>query len=172
MADNLQEVPVEVIEVPVKPTAVQSSIGTEDFLTNFVKLIRGGDTWRTPKGLAAKLDVDPVDLAAWMDTQTQLCKRPGKEDGVFFYALAERIEKKEKPKGMDRQAITEEDRYMTALLDQAYKNYLRLLNKYAMRACDRTEEGFKLLLQARDRMSAGVALVINSLKADVDKLPK
>ncbi len=169
---DLQEIPVEEVTVKAKPTEVQSAIGSEEFIKEFARIIKGGDVWRTPAGLAKKLNVDQADLQAWMDKQGELVRRPGKEDGTFFYAYIQRLEKPKEPKGMERKAIMEEDRYMMALLHNGYGNYVRTLEKYALRLHDKNAEAFAALAQARDRMSAGVVLLANTLGTDVEKLPK
>ena len=169
---SIDDVPVQELKVEMKQAAVESKIGSSEFTDAFIKLIKTGNVWRTAKGLADKLGVDPIDLVKWMEQQPAICKKPGKEDGIFYYAAIDRLEKPEKPKGMERKVITEEDRYMTALFYNQYGNYLKILEKYALRAHEKNPEAFTALAQARDRMSAGVALLINSLGSDLGKLPK
>lgn len=169
---EITELPVEVVEVRTKPTAVKTKVGSEDFIEQFKKLIMGGNVWRTPKSLAEKLGVDPVDLAAWMDKQQPLCRKPGKEDGTVYYAAVERVQipEEKRPPGMDRKVVTEEDRYMLAEFNLVLNNLYDVLDKHGMRAYERSEEGFKAIVQARDRLDAGVALLINRTNSDRSKM--
>jgi hypothetical protein len=171
--DDLSAIPVEILEVNSKPAGVKSKIGSEEFIKDFTKIIRSGSLWRTPKSLAEKLLVDPVDLAQWMDKQPPLCRKAGKEDGVVYYAATERIEKEsdKRPPGLDRKVVTESDRYLVAELNLIFNNLHDVLEKHGLLAFERTEEGFKACVQARDRLNAGLALIANATGADVTKLP-
>lgn len=172
MPTELESLPVEEIKVKMKSSEAKSAIGQEDFVIEFVRIMKNGDIWRTPKTLAKKLNVDEADLQNWMDKQPALVKRPGKEDGTFYFAILERLEKPKQPKGMERKAVTEEDRNYFSLLHFHYGSYLKILEKYALRIHEKNQEAFTALVQARDRMSVGVVLLANTLGSEVEKLPK
>lgn len=173
---EIEKIPTEEVTVDPKPTGIKSKVGTEDFVKAFVEIVKTGPVWRTVKKMAELLNCDPNDLAAWMDRQTELVRRPGKEDGVVYYAAAGRVEqaaKEEKrPPGMERKQIVEEDRYAVAMLHQTYSNLVGILEKYCMHIHNRNKEAFAKLIEGREALSAGVALLANTLQTDVSKLPK
>lgn len=172
--DDIVKIPVEEVKVKTLPSAVTSKIGEEEFVKDFVKLMRVGPDWRTSKTLAEKMGVDVVDLGNWMDKVPELARRPGKEEGTFYYALASRLDKpkeEKRPPGMERRQITPSDRYLLACAHQTYSNLHNLLEKYGMRIWEVDEEAFKSLLKARDRMSAGIHLVAHKMQADLSDLP-
>jgi hypothetical protein len=173
-ANSLESIPAEEIKVEPKSSGTKSKIGDDAFVSEFVKLIKSGPVWRSSGKLAEILQVDVVNLAAWMDKQPEIARRPGKEDGVVYYAALRRLEEeKEKiPPGMERKQIIEEDRYAFALLHQSYNNLTTTLEKYALGIHTRNKESFAKLVEARDAMSAGIVLFANALKLDISKLPK
>jgi len=177
VGDELVKLPTEEVKVEAKPTATKTQIGTKEFCDELTKIMKDGKPWRTPQALAEKLGVDPVDLAKWLDKQTEVCHRPGKEENAFYYALLCRLEKEEKKDEkkdvkIARPIITEEDRYCIALLHQTYSNLTTALEKYALRIHEKSEEAFNLIAKSKDRLSAGLALLCNASKADINKLPK
>jgi hypothetical protein len=175
VAADIASVPEE-LEVTSQPTAVKTKIGEKDFCEKIGKIFSEGKPWRTPQALAKTLEVDVQELVVWMDKQAELCCRPGKEDGTYFYALVNRLEKvtnnDEKSKNMVRPVITEEDRYLFAQLHLEYKNITDTLEKYALRIHDKSEEAFNALASAKNKMSAGLGILANALKVDTHKLPK
>jgi hypothetical protein len=172
--NNIEKIPVEEIKVEPKSSGTKSKIGEDSFVAEFVKVIKSGPVWRSSNKLAEILQVDVVNLAEWMDKQPEIARRPGKEDGVVYYAFLRRLEEeKEKiPPGMERKQIIEEDRYAFALLHQTYNNLVTVLEKYALGIHTRNKESFAKLVESRDAMSAGIVLFANTLKIDVSKLPK
>ena len=171
---TLESIPVEEVVVDPKPSGVKSKVGDEEFVKQFVTFVKNGPIWRSAKTLAEKLGVDPNDLAVWMDKQPELVKRPGKEEGVVYYAAVKRLEVPEeakRPPGMERKQISEEDRYVIAFLHMTYSNLVKTLEKYGMHAYGRNKEAFAKLVESRDAMSSGVSLMANTLGIDVTKLP-
>ena len=174
MSDNIENIPTEEIIVEPKPAGTKSKVGDDEFVKEFIKLIKSGPVWRSSKKLAEILQVDVVDLGNWLDKQPELGRRPSREDGIVYYAWLRRIEE-EKEKvapGMERKQISEEDRYMICLINQAYQNFSTALEKYALNAHNKNKEAFAKLVEARESMSAGFVLLANTLKIDATKLPK
>lgn len=166
--------PEEVVVDPVS-AGVKTKIGEEDFIKEFVKVIKEGPVWRSSKKLAEIFGVDIKELEDWMDRVTQLAKRPGKEEGIVYYASVNRLEKEEEkqsPPGMGKKQITEIDRYLIALLHMDYSNLVNILEKYALHAHSRNKEAFAKLVEARDALSAGITLLANTIQLDITKLPK
>jgi len=176
-AEDLESLPVEEIEVKTQPSALKTKVGDKAFIDEFVTLVKTGPVWRSLKGLAGKLGVDPIDLMKWCDLQPALVRRPGKEDGTLYYAASARLEaeaakKSDVPPGMERKHISEEDRYVIGILHVLYNNYLAILQEYAMHMHGRNAEAFVAFMDARDRMSAAISLYANKLGIDMTKLPK
>lgn len=175
--DDLTTIPVEEVKVKTVLTSNQSVIGSDEFGKEFAKLLCEGAVWRTAPNLATKLGVDAVDLVNWMDKIPAICRKAGKEDGVYFYALVERIQaiaKREEVenKKLTRTVVTEEDRYAASGLHLVYGQFLKIMEKYALRIHDKCPEAFNALMTARDRLSAGTILFHNATKVETDKLPK
>jgi hypothetical protein len=176
MSDNIEEIPTEEVIVEPKPTGIKSKVGSDEFVKQFVEVIKQGPVWRSTKKLAELLNCDPIDLATWMDRQTELLRRPGKEEGTVYYAFTGRVEaqaKEEKrPPGMERKQIVTEDGYAVAMLHQTYSNLVNVLEKYGMHVYNRNKEALAKLVEGREAVSAGISLLANTLQIDVTKLPK
>ena len=168
---ELNDVPVEEIIIKPVQSAVKTTIDSEEFKVAFAKEMKAGPAWRTPASLATKLGVDAVDLVKWMDRIQNLTRKPGKEDGIFYYGIAPKEEEKETKK-LTRPIVTEEDRYCAAILHSIYGQYVTALEKYGLRIYDKSPEAFAALMNARDRLSAGTVLFHNVTKVDASKLPK
>lgn len=176
MSEDIQALPTEEVVVEPKPTGIKSKVGTEEFVKEFVQTIKSGPVWRSAKKIAEILNCDPLDLAAWMDRQTELVRRPGKDEGVVYYAVAGRVEAQAKEEkvapGMERKQIVEEDRYSVAMLHQTYSNLTKILERYALHIHTRNKEALAKLVEGREAVSAGISLLANTLQVDVNKLPK
>lgn len=170
----------QVIDVQPVPSPAVTKIGSDEFVKEISKLLNDKKIyWRSSKSLAEKIGVDTIDLDKWLRKQPKVTSRASSTEGVFYYALLERIEnpaaKKQNDKVkkvMSRPVTTEEDRYATALLHQTFGNLNSILAKYAMLISGRSMEGFQALVAARDRMEAGITLYTGLVKADMNKLPK
>ncbi len=173
---EIEKIPAEEVVVQPKPTAVKSHVGSDEFVAKFIEVIKGGDVWRSVNKLSKELNCDPNDLCNWMDHQPGLVRRPGKEEGVVYYAVASRIEaeaKKEKrPPGMERKVVSEEDRYAIGMLHITYGNLSAILEKYGMHIYNRNSEALAKLAEGKDAISAGIALFANTIQTDISKLPK
>jgi hypothetical protein len=181
MSEELKDTPVsEIIQVGSKTTTSDGTkIGSEEFIEKLKKLLNDKQAyWRSAKALAEKLGVDSVQLDKWLRKQTEIVSKPGKEEGVVYYALLSRIEKvpsKEEMKirsMMSRPIVTEEDRYAVGILHMVYVNLHECLDKYALRISDRSMESFTNLIEARNRLEAGITLYTQTTKANVKKLPR
>jgi hypothetical protein len=171
--DDLTKGPVQEVEVKTVPTVMKSVIGSEEFNKELVKTLRDGQAWRSPEGLALKMGCDAVDLAKWMDKVPEIVCKPGKDDKVY-YALAGRVLKAEddrQPRNA-RPVIEAQDHHLVALLHQTYGNLLSVLQKHSIRIHDKHPEAFTMLMQARDKMSAGTMLLMQATHSDVTKLPR
>lgn len=173
---DIEKIPTEEVVVEPKPTGIKSKVGSEDFVKAFAEIIKTGNVWRSSKRLAELLNCDPVDIGNWMDRIPEIVRRPGKEEGIVYYALAQRVEsqaKEEKrPPGMERKQIVSEDSYAVAMLHQTYSNLSAILEKYGMHIFNRNKEALAKLVEGRESVSAGVVLLANTLGVDVTKLPK
>jgi hypothetical protein len=177
--ENLADVPTEDVEVQKQHTPVTSKIGSKEFNEELIKELSDGKPWRTAKGLATKFNVDAKELDAHLlkGLEEPLCYRKSKEDGVFLYAILKRVEQ-EKPardpkvEAALRPIVTEEDRYALASLHSSFILLDAALHKYAMKIHERNSEAFTNLVQGKDKIEAGIALLASKLKSDVTKLPK
>lgn len=171
VAEDIARDPEE-IEVTPQHTEVQSKIGDKVFCEKISKIFSEGKScWRTPQALAKMLEVDAAELADWMDKQQELCCRPSKEDGTYFYAHIQRLEKaKDEKKGMPRPLISEEDRYAFSQLHLIYKNFSEVMDKYAMRVHEKNKDAFDMFAAAKEKMSSAMGALANTLKVDVHKL--
>lgn len=172
-SDDLTKGPVQEIEVKTVPTAMKTVIGSEEFVKELCKQLKEGSEWRTPEGLSAKLGCDAADLAKWMDKVPEIISRPGKDDKVF-YALGGRVLKpdNDKDKKNQRPVVEPQDHHIVALLHQTYSNLLAVMQKYSIRIHDKNAEAFTMLMQARDKLSAGTMLLMAATRTDTTKLPK
>lgn len=172
-APDLQDVPTEELSVTPQPTPVKSKIGDEEFVKQLNDLLKSGAVWRTSKVLADKLKVDPVALDAFLRSQQTIVGRAAKEEGVFLYALMDRLPKDEK-KGEDitRPLVTEEDRYALSTINCALILLGKALNKTAVRIHTCNPEAFTQLVKAKEQMEAGLVLYGKRLHADFNKLPE
>ncbi len=170
---DIEKLPVEEVVVESKPSGLKSKIGDDEFVKDFIKIVKVGPPWRSAKKIAEILGVDPNDLSVWLDKQDSIVRRPGKEEGTVYYAWIKRLEipNDKRPPGMERKQITEEDRYLIGQMHLLYSTYVKVLEKYALHAHSRNKEGFAKLVEARDAMSAGISLMANTLQIDVSKLP-
>jgi len=173
---DIETIPTEEVTVDPKPTGFRSKVGSEEFVKELVPIISAGPVWRSVTKIAGLLNCDPIDLTNWMDRQTELVRRPGKEEGVVYYAHAKRVEQQAKeekrPPGMERKQVTSEDSYAVAMLHQTYSNLTTILEKYGMHIFSRNKEALAKLAEGRESVSAGVALLANTLGVDITKLPK
>lgn len=175
MAEEISDLPTEEVKVGTAPSSAKTTVGSKEFIQEFITEIKSGSQWRTPASLANKLGVDAVDLVKWMDKVPDLARKPSKEDGVYYYGIAfnpTTPDDKEKKKKLTRPVLKEEDRYVTGFLHSIYGQLYRTLDKYAIRIHDLSPEAFTALLNARDRLSAGLVLFQNVTNTDVEKLPK
>lgn len=169
---DLADEPTEEIVVQQKPTEVKTKIGTKEFVEQLVNEFKNGKKeWRTPNGLAAKLGVDTAELAKWMDRNPSLIRVPGKEDGVFYYAIKPPDKKVPGPLNEGRKPITEEDRYAVACIHQLNDQFERVMKEYALRIHEKSEEAFAKLAKAKEDMGIGLILLANANHADLKKLP-
>lgn len=173
---DIETIPTEEVTVEPKPTGIKSKVGTDDFIREFIQVVKNGPVWRSAKKIAELINCDPIDLATWMDRQTELVRRPGKEEGVVYYAVAGRVEAQAKgdkrPPGMERKQVVSEDSYAVAMLHQTYSNLTNVLEKYGMHIYNRNKESLAKLVEGREAVSAGLTLLANTLQVDVTKLPK
>jgi hypothetical protein len=173
MSQDIREIPTEEVIVRTTSSPSVSTIGSKEFIEEFAKELKSGRNMRTPNSLASKLGVDSVELAKWMDRCPELIRKPGKEDGVFYYGLAVKMDNTDQEsKKLTRTVIKEEDRYCAAALHMIYGELLRTLEKYAIPIHDKSKEAFTALMEARDKLSAGTVLFQSASKVDTDKLPK
>lgn len=177
--DNLENMPTEDVEVQKKHTPTISKIGTKEFNEALLKELSEGKVWRTAKGLSSKFNVDVKELNEHLQKglEEPLCYRTSKEDGVFLYAILKRVEKEKhevdpKVEMALRPLVTEEDRYALASLHNSFILLDAALHKYAMKIHERNPEAFTNLVQGKDKIEAGIALLAIKLKSDISKLPK
>lgn len=176
MSDDLNKKPLELTVVP-NAEIPKSKFDSEDTVKKLYKLFTDGPVWRSLSNLATKLEVDAKELEIFLDKSVAVCQKPGKEDGVRYYALIERLKKDETPEEkkipkQQRQLITEEDRYASASLHLVYGDLVRVLDKYAIRVFENNKEAFTFLMKAKENLSAGIVLYHNSTKTELEKLPK
>jgi hypothetical protein len=175
--ESLIELPTEDIAIQRQPTPVSTKVDSKDFGESLLKELSDGNVWRTSKALAEKMNVDVVELDAFLRKQQAVCSRPSKTEGVFLYALVKRIEvekPKENPKveAALRPLVSEEDRYALGILHSAFQLLDGALDKYAMKIYERNSEAFTKLVEGKDKLEAGLVLFGQKIKADFTKLPK
>ncbi len=167
---EVEELHVETVKNPeVKTTE------TEDFCKALSKELNDGPIWRSSKNLAKKLNVDVKDMDDFLIKQRAVCcKRGGKDDTeiLFYYALVKRVEKSETPPKEMRSLIKEEDRYALISLHNTLLLFQSTLEKYALRIAEINQESFTNLVAGKDRLEAGIFLLVGKLKADTTKFPK
>lgn len=167
------DVEVEDIEVKKQVNPIQPKVGSQDFCEVLFKEFSSGKVWRTSKALAEKLNVDVIELDAYMRTQQAVCSRPSKEEGVFLYALISKLDPPPAKQGIPtRQLVTEEDRYAFSSFHNALLLYESALQKYAIKIHEKNPEAFSLLMSGKNKLEAGLVLYGGVLKADITKLPK
>ena len=176
-ANDLETAPVEDVPVQSQPTPVQPKVGTKEFCELLNKEFSEGSVWRSTDAIAKKLNVDVVELDKFLRTQTALCSRPSKKEGVFLYALTKRVEAEQgkEPKEVTeamRPLVSEDDRYALASLHSAFVLYEAALQKYALKIHERNSEAFTQLVAGKDKLQAGMVLFGQRVKADMSKLPK
>lgn len=156
--------------------ASASKVGTDEFVATLLKELNTGKLWRTVASLATQLHVDAVELDKWLGSNPDFIRKPGKEDGVYYYCFTPRFnrevpqpaEKKAEP----RAVVREEDRYALAMLHMIYWNLWKTLKTYALEVNERDEEAFKFFTSALDKLESGLVLYSGKTKASLEKLPK
>lgn len=170
---DLENAPVEEVEVPKHKTPSASKVGTKEFCDELYREFASGNIWRTSKALADKFNVDAVELDNYLRTQQAVCSRPSKkEEGTFLYALINRLATKEEKKVEVRSLVSEEDKYALACLHSSFILLEATLQKYALKIHERNSEAFTQLVAGKDKLEAGIVLFANRIKADISKLPK
>ena len=167
---------VEEVQVSSIPTPKVVKVNTKEFCQELYKELAEGKIWRTSKTLADKLNVDVVELDAFLRAQPVICSKASKEEGVFLYALIKRVEeiakKEDENKVLARPLVNEEDRYALGCLHSAFMILEATLQKYAVKIHERNPEAFTNLVAGKDKLEAGIVLFGNKIKADFSKLPK
>lgn len=173
---SLDQVPVEELVVETKPLKPQSKIGTKEFGEALYNLLANGkEIWRKSNTLAAKLEVDPIEMDKFLRAQPVIASRRGQEEGVFLYALVQRLEPEKKPdeeKKPTRQLVGEEDYYTLASMNDCLMVLETALRKHAVKIAERNPEAFTQLVSAKEKLEAGLYLFAGKIKADMNKLPK
>lgn len=163
----------EELEVVCKPTSPPSRIGTTEFAQQLYELLSGKEIWRSSKSLAEHMGVDSVDLHRFLSAQPVVCTRPGKDEGVFYYALMKRLElPNKKEKIPSRPLVNEDDRYAIAMLHASYRLLHAALSKWAINIAERNEEAFTKVLRAKENLEGGIVLYAQRCQIDLDHLPK
>lgn len=171
--ENLADVPVEELFVESKALNPQSVIGTPEFGKALYEILATGKSiWRTSSTLAQKLGVDAKGLDEFLRIQKNVASRPGKEEGVFLYALTKRLPMEEEQKQMPRPIVNEEDRYALGSLNSCFILLTATLDKYAVKIHGHSGEAFTQLVLAKEKLAAGIAVLAVKQGADLSKLPK
>jgi hypothetical protein len=168
---------VQIVTAMAETVGNPTEIGTEVFTKKLLEELHSKNLWRKLESLAESLHVDVQHLKIFLDKTSGILRRPGKDDGIFFYCWEERFkregDKTEKKKvGKQRPAIKEEERYAMALLHMIYSNLHRALKTYGLEISQRDNEAFNNFTVALDRLESGLVLFSAKSSATIEKLPK
>ncbi len=130
--------------------------------------------WRSISGLANTLHVDAKELSELLDKDPLFVRRAGKEDGVFYYALSERLSKEHPEKREDplNRVRREEDGYALGMLHMTYFQFHKILKTYGLEIGQRDAEAFANFTASLDKLESGLLLFSKKTKASMEKLPK
>ena len=167
LGPDLTAVPASTIAVAPSPLPDSSKVGTQDFVVQLNKLLSSkSSVWRTSKNLATALGVDTKDLDGYLKTRDDIQSKSSKEEGVFLYALKERLV----PEGKTKLLVCEEDRYALAKIHDALALLEKALKKHGALICERSPEAFNSLVKGKSCVEAGMFIYANATKSDLDKL--
>jgi hypothetical protein len=169
---------IQVVTATSEPAEDTTELGNEDFIKKLLEEFHTKNLWRKLESLAEALKVDVQHLRQWLDSAPGVLRKRGKEDGVFYYAWEQRVnreqpadEKKEK-KLTKRPPVREEDRYVLGILHMTYWTFYRTLKTYGLEISQVDNDAFNNFAVALDKLESGLVLFSNKSGADVSKLPK
>lgn len=156
-------------EITVFPCPVESAkkMGTPDFAKLLLVELSGKNLWRSLSSLANSLQVDEKELATLINKDPQLVRRHGKDSGVFYYALFDRLSKP-----LESEKNEKESDYALAMLHMVYFLFWKTLKTYALEIGQKDTESFNNLSQSLDKLETGLLLFSKKTKAEIEKLPK
>lgn len=167
LGPDLTAAPASTIAVAPTPLPDSSKIGTKDFIVELNKALSSKTSvWRTSKVLSTMLGVDAKDLDVYLKTRDDIESKASKEEGVFLYALKDRL----KPEGKTKALVSEEDRYALAKIHDAFALLDKALRKHGALICERSPEAFNSLVKGKACVEAGMVIYANATKSDLEKL--
>jgi hypothetical protein len=171
--------PVQVITVPEEAAEDCTSLGTDAFLKELLKLLNSDKLWRSVQFLAESLHVDVRELDKWLGDRADFVRKPSQKDGKYYYAYAPRFsretgggQKKEMKVGSERVVVKEEHRYALAQIYLIYDNLHKVLKTYAMDVHEIDSEAFNHFNLALNKLESGLALFARKTGASDEKLPR
>jgi hypothetical protein len=173
---DIDTVPVHRITVNKNTDALPGKIGTPEFEAALFQEFLGKHAWRSSSGLAKKLNVDVKELDDLLNKDKRFAKATGETDGTFLYAVKKRVlaenegSKKTSLKG--QLTISPSDRYALAMLSFISCGLENILEKYALKINEQSEEALSHLTKALKHVKSGTVLLAQATNADMNHLLK
>jgi hypothetical protein len=172
---TIDKSPVKEIVVETNKRVLPSKIGSAEFEAALLLEFTGKHEWRSSTGLAKKLGVDAKELESFLDKDKRFVRSAGEEDGSWFYAVKKRLDTgtetcSNKTKVKTKITLSPEDRYALGQLNLLSVVLDKVLDNYALRVMEQSEEALSHLTRALKHLKAGTALYATETKANPEHL--